>query len=305
MKWLIVALMALAGAGTLAASDVVTVRPEFTAVVDSTAKLEVIATEGLKFTEGPVWVPEGGFLLFSDIQGDRICRWQPGVEGYTVWRQPSGQSNGLLLDKNGRVICCEHAGRRVSLLFGPDSAITLCDSYQGKRFSSPNDVALHPNGSIWFTDPPYGLVNKKPDLPANYVFRLDAGGTEPVVVADDFQRPNGIVFSPNKKILYVDDTQKGHVRRFGVEGGRVADLGVFAEVPAGGPDGMCVDRMGRLYVSCREGVVVFSPDGTLEGRIPTPQQATNCCFGGEDWKTLFITTPPTVYSIKLRVAGLP
>ncbi|HLA38359.1 MAG TPA: SMP-30/gluconolactonase/LRE family protein [Candidatus Glassbacteria bacterium] len=305
MKRFAAAILTIVFAGAVTAADVVVVKPEFASVVDPSATLEVIAGEGLQFTEGPVWVPEGGYLLFSDIQGDKICRWQPGVSGYTVWRQPSHQSNGLLLDGQGRVICCEHQGRRLSLLFGPDSAVTLCDSYKGLRLSSPNDVALHPDGSLWFTDPPYGLVNQKPDLLANYVFRLNAGASEPVPVAEDFERPNGIVFSPDKKVLYVDDTQKGHVRSFRVNDGKVEPIGVFAEVPGGGPDGMCVDRSGRLYVTNREGVAVFSSEGVLLGKFLTPKPATNCCFGGSDWNTLFITTPPAVYSIRLKVAGLP
>ena len=282
-------------------------KPEFSAVVNEDAELVEIAT-GLEFTEGPVWIGSGesGYLLFSDIPADKIYRWTPG-EDLSVWRTPSGNSNGLLLDSQGRILACEHGGRRVSLTLDSGKAVTLCDSYKGGKLNSPNDVALGADGSLWFTDPPYGLSKQEEsEQPACYVFRLAQGAKEPTVVVEDFDRPNGIVFSPDKKVLYISDSGRPHhIRYFRVAGESLEEIGVFATISPGGPDGMCVDTMGRLYSTAGDGVHVFSPDGILIGKILTPHNPTNCCFGGRQWKTLYITARPDVYAVKLRVKGLP
>jgi gluconolactonase len=275
----------------------------FAAVADPGAKLDTVAT-GLQFTEGPVWISGGGYLLFSDIPADKIYRWSA-ADGLSVWRTPSGKSNGLLLDAQGALLVCEHWGRKLSRVYSPDSAVTICGSFGGKLLNSPNDVALDADGSLWFTDPPYGLEGREQEQPASYVFHVAANGGEPVAVVDDFVRPNGIVFSPDKKVLYISDSQAAVVRSFRVEGGKLEEIGVFAKISPGGPDGMCVDSEGRLYVTAGDGVQVFSPEGVLLGRILTPQQPTNCCFGGEDWDTLYMTARPDVYAVKLKVRGLP
>ncbi len=281
-------------------------KPEFSAVVNEDAELVEIAT-GLEFTEGPVWIGSGesGYLLFSDIPADKIYRWAPG-EGLSVWRTPSGNSNGLLLDSQGRLLACEHGGRRVSLTLDSGKVVTLSDRFKGGRLNSPNDVALGADGSLWFTDPPYGLGRQEAEQPSNYVFRLAPEAKEPTVVVEDFNRPNGIVFSPDKKVLYISDSGKPHhIRYFRVAGESLEEIGVFATISPGGPDGMCVDTMGRLYSTAGDGVHVFSPDGILIGKILTPHNPTNCCFGGRQWKTLYITARPDVYAVKLRVKGLP
>jgi len=281
-------------------------KPEFSAVVNEDAELVEIAT-GLEFTEGPVWIGSGesGYLLFSDIPADKIYRWAPG-EGLSVWRTPSGNSNGLLLDSQGRLLACEHGGRRVSLTLDSGEVVTLSDRFKGGRLNSPNDVALGADGSLWFTDPPYGLGRQEPEQPSNYVFRLAQGAKEPTVVVEDFDRPNGIVFSPDKKVLYISDSGRPHhIRYFRVAGESLEEIGVFATISPGGPDGMCVDTMGRLYSTAGDGVHVFSPEGVLIGKILTPHNPTNCCFGGRQWKTLYITARPNVYAVKLRVKGLP
>jgi sugar lactone lactonase YvrE len=285
------------------------IKPEdqsFVKVANPDAKLDTLAT-GLRFTEGPVWIAaEGsdGYLLFSDIPADIIYRWSAG-DGLSPWRSPSGKSNGLLLDSAGRLLACEHGNRRVSLVLSPDSAVTLCGSYNGGKLNSPNDIALDADGSLWFTDPPYGLEGQKQEQPAQYVFHMPAGGGEPVVVAGDFYRPNGIVFSPDKKTLYISDSGKRLVRSFSVTPDGLRENDLFAEISPGGPDGMCVDESGRVYVTAGDGVQVFSPEGKLLGRILTPQKPTNCCFGGKEYKTLFITARPDVYAVKLMVCGLP
>jgi len=290
----------------LFSANIQALKPEFSAVVGEDAQLVEIATD-LQFTEGPVWIGSGesGYLLFSDIPANKIYRWAPG-EDLSVWRSPSGNSNGLLLDSQGRLLACEHGGRRVSLALDSGEVVTLCDSYKGGRLNSPNDVALGADGSLWFTDPPYGLGKQKPEQPANYVFRLAPGAKEPAAVVDDFHRPNGIVFSPDKKVLYVSDSGRPHhIRSFRVAGESLEEIGVFATISPGGPDGMCVDTMGRLYSTAGDGVHVFSPDGILIGKILTPRIPTNCCFGGSEWKTLYITARPDVYAVKLKVKGLP
>lgn len=282
-------------------------KPEFSAVVNEDAELVEIAT-GLEFTEGPVWIGSGesGYLLFSDIPADKIYRWAPG-EGLSVWRTPSGNSNGLLLDSQGRLLACEHGGRRISLTLDSGKVVTLSDRFKGGRLNSPNDVALGADGSLWFTDPPYGLSKQEEsEQPANYVFRLAQGAKEPTVVVEDFNRPNGIVFSPDKKVLYISDSGRPHhIRYFRVAGESLEEIGVFATISPGGPDGMCVDTEGRLYSTAGDGVHVFSPEGVLIGKILTPHNPTNCCFGGRQWKTLYITARPDVYAVKLRVKGLP
>ncbi len=282
--------------------------PSFAQVADPGAKLDTIATE-LRFTEGPVWIAdrEGGgpgHLLFSDIPADIIYRWSA-ADGLSPWRSPSGKSNGLLLDARGRLLACEHGNRRVSLVLSADSSVTLSGSYNGNKLNSPNDVALDADGSLWFTDPPYGLEGREQEQPAQYVFHMPADGGEPEVVVDNFHRPNGIVFSPDKKTLYISDSGKGLVRCFSVTPDGLKERDLFTKISPGGPDGMCVDEAGRVYVTAGDGVQVFSSGGKLLGRILTPKQPTNCCFGGEDFKTLYITARPDVYAVKLKVRGLP
>ena len=301
-------LLSLTVPAALSAAAVKSEDPSFAEVIGEDAVLETVAA-GLQFTEGPVWI-EGraggapGYLLFSDIPADIIYRWSA-AGGLSVWRQPSGKSNGLLLDSKGRLLACEHGNRRVSLVLAPDSTITLCDSYGGGKLNSPNDIALDTDGSLWFTDPPYGLEGREQEQGAQNVFHMQSDGGEVQVVAGDFHRPNGIVFSPSKNVLYISDSGLGHVRSFRVADGELEEIGMFAEIAPGGPDGMCVDVMGRVYVTAGDGVQVFSPQGELLGRILTPHQPTNCCFGGPEWKTLYITARPDVYAVKLLVRGLP
>lgn len=281
--------------------------PEFSQVVSPDALLDEIAS-GHQFTEGPVWVDSaqaGGYLLFSDIPADRIYRWRNGVPNI-VWREPSGKSNGLILDAGGQLVACEHWNRRVTLTRKDGEVVTLCDSYRGKKLNSPNDAAVGGDGSIWFTDPPYGLEKRERELDRDYVFRLGPGENEPRAMIDDFDRPNGLVFSPDKKILYVADSGKPHhIRSFRIEGDSLSEIGVFAVVTPGAPDGMCVDSEGRLYTTAGDGVHVYNSGGKLIGKILTPQTPANCCFGGGRRHTLFITARTSVYKIRLEVQGLP
>jgi len=276
----------------------------FKAVADSGAEVRQIATD-LKFTEGPTWYAAGKCLLFSDIPADRIYKWTE-QGGLAVWREPSHQSNGNTTDNQGRLVTCEHATRRVTRTAADGTVEVLCDSYKGKPLNSPNDVAVRRDGTIWFTDPPYGLKGRKQEQPACYVFRLDPGAKEPVAVADDFTRPNGIAFSPDQTHLYVanSDGKASHVRRFRVNDDKTLAGGeVFCKIRPGAPDGIRCDSGGRLYASVGDGVQVFSPAGKLIGKIRTPQAAANCAFGGQDGKTFCITARKTLWAVRLKVAG--
>jgi len=264
-----------------------------------------LLAEGFQFTEGPTWWPAMGCLIFSDIPGDTIYRWSEG-EGLGVFRRPSRRANGNTADRHGNLITCEHGSRAVTRTSPDGEVATLADRYGGKRLNSPNDVAVKSDGTIWFTDPPYGVKPENCEQPANYVFRLDPGAAEPVIVAEGLSRPNGLCFSPDERLLYIADSDKDihHIRRFEVEGGNMLGGGeVFATITPGLPDGMRVDAEGRLYSTAADGVQVLSPDGELLGKIHTPQTAANCAFGGADGRTLFITATSSLWCVQLAVAA--
>ena len=265
---------------------------------------ERIAT-GFQFTEGPVWHPDG-YLLFSDIPANAILKWTPDGKVET-FRKPSGNSNGLTFDANRLFIACEHGNRRVSRTEKDGTVTTLADRHSGKRLNSPNDVVVKSDGSIYFTDPPYGVQEDQRELDFQGVFRLAPDGTLTLLV-DDFDRPNGLAFSPDEKILYIADTNQKHVRAFNVQpDGTLKNDRVFAELKSdkpGGPDGMKVDTKGNLYVTGPGGTWMFDPTGKHLGTIVTPEGPANCAFGGEDNKTLFITARTSVYSVKVKVAGV-
>lgn len=266
-------------------------------------ELEMIA-DGHMFTEGPVWSPEG-FLLYSDIPADTIFRWKEG-EGSAPFITPSGNSNGLAFDGMGRLLAAEHGGRRISRRVIGEAAEGLAGTWMGESLNSPNDVVWRSDGTIYFTDPPYGIDMGMQVLAFQGVFRIDPQGVLHLV-ADDFDRPNGISLSPDESRLYVDDTTLEHVRVFAVmpdgstNGGELF-VDLASDLP-GDPDGMAVDEFGDLYVTGGGGVRVVTPDAQVLGTISVPESATNCKFGDPDGMALFITAPPRVYRIRLKVAG--
>ena len=265
---------------------------------------ERLAT-GFQFTEGPVWHPDG-YLLFSDIPADTIYRWSPGDEAQPHI-QPSHQSNGLTYDAQGRLIACEHAGRQVSRA-GPGSEMeTVVDGYQGKRLNSPNDVVVHSSGSIYFTDPPYGILPDLGELGFFGVYRIDPDGAL-TLLASDFVRPNGLAFSPDESVLYIDDTDRRHVRAFdvGLDGSLSHDR-VFVDMDVearGNPDGMKVDLDGNLYITGGGGLWVVEPDGKHVGTVAFPELPANVAFGGRDNRTLYITARTSLYSVQGKVSGV-
>jgi gluconolactonase len=259
---------------------------------------------GHEFTEGPAWHPDG-YLIYSDIPANRICFWTR--EGVKTYRSPSGNSNGLVFDRQLRLVACEHGNRRVSRTETDWAVITLADRFEGKRLNSPNDVVVKSDGAIYFSDPPYGCPEGQRELDFQGVYRISPDG-ELTLVVRDFDKPNGLAFSPDESTLYIDDSGRRHVRAFTVRAdGSLTDGRVLAEMhstAAGSPDGMKLDVDGRLYVAGPEGVWVFDPAGRRLGIIATPEKPSNCCWGDADRRTLFITARSSVYRVRLSVPGV-
>ena len=269
------------------------------AALDFSAPVEKIAGD-FKFTEGPVWIAAKSELLFSDIPANRIVRYKDGM--CETFRTPSNNSNGLTLDKQGRLIACEH-GRRVSRTESDGTITALAERFEGKRLNSPNDVVVKSDGAIYFTDPLFGVKRDERELDFAGVFRIAPDGKTLTLVAKDFQKPNGLAFTPDEKILYINDTERGHIRAFDVAtDGSLANGRIFAQAP--GADGMKVDTAGNVYCACKTGVMVFDLTGKLLHTYATPEQPTNLAFGEADWKALFITARPTLYRVRVSVPGI-
>jgi len=285
-------------------------QPALRELLDPSVEPELLAG-GFIFTEGPVWHPARRCVYFSDIPADTKYRWSPG-DGAQVHRKPSHFSNGHTLDAEARLIACEHRTRRVTRE-GPDGIEVLADRYQGKRFNSPNDVIVAPDGGVIFTDPTYGL--KKPDeggpqdaeLDFRGVYRIPPGGGEPELLASDFTQPNGLALSPDARRLYIGDSGEAHIRVFDVgQGGRLSGGGLFIEMRVGQPgatDGMKVDERGNLWSTGQGGIWVIAPDGGLLGRILWPEVTSNCNWGDDDRRTLYVTATHGLYRIRALVAG--
>lgn len=284
--------------------------PELLDLIDADAQAERLGS-GCQFTEGPLWNAAAGYLLFSDIPANQIKRWRPESE-ITNFRSPSGSSNGLTYDKQGRLIACEHGNRRVSRTEADGTIIAIAAHYDGKRLNSPNDVVVKSDGSIYFTDPPYGIMAdngeiKGQELGFQGVYRLSADCRSLTLLADDFDRPNGLCFSSDESVLYVDDTARMHIRAFDLQpNGTLGNGRVFAEESGenGVPDGMKVDVLGNLYATGPGGVWIFDPSGKHLGVIKIPEITANLAWGGGDWKSLFITASTSIYRVECKVSGI-
>lgn len=272
---------------------------------------------GTLWAEGAVYFADGDYLIWSDIPNNRMLRFVEGCS-VSVFRQPSNYSNGNTRDRQGRLLTCEHGARRVTRT-EPDGTITvLADSYGGKRLNSPNDVVVKSDGTVWFTDPPYGILSDyegymaESELGKNYLFRFDpsSGGLE--VVADDFDKPNGLAFSPDETVLYVSDTGLSHdpngphhIRAFGVSEGKTLAKGrVFADVSPGVSDGFRLDTDGNVWTSAGDGVHCYHPSGTLLGKILVPEVVANVTFGGPKRNRLFIVATTSLYAVYLNRRGV-
>lgn len=254
------------------------------------------------FTEGPQWIPAKGTLLFTDIPANRIYEFKAPA-AFTTFREPSGNSNGLAIDKAGLLYACEHSGRRISKTDANGMVTTVVDNYQGKKLNSPNDLIIRDDGNLYFTDPPYGLANPNDsELGYQGVFRVTPNGVLELITSD-MSRPNGIVLSPDQKILYVADTSNGELRAYPLAAdGTPGTMTKFATSSAN-PDGMAIDDQGNLFVTTTAGVEAFAPDGTLWGAIAVPEKPSNCAFGDGDRKTLYITARTSLYRVQLKVTG--
>lgn len=285
--------------------------PRLAGIVADDVSIEKLGT-GFRFTEGPVWHRQGRFLLFSDMPGDHMRRWSA-ADGVTTFRQPCNKSNGMAYDRQGRLLVCEHATSRVTRTEADGSTSVLATHWQGKELNSPNDIVCKTDGAIYFTDPTYGRMDVfglKRDVVLGFrgVYRLGTDG-QLALLADDFRQPNGLCFSLDEKLLYVNDTDAGHIRRFEVRADGTLEGGaVWAEVTGegkGAPDGMKLDAAGNVHCCGPGGIHVFAPDATPLGVIPLPEQVANFCFGEDDGKSLFVTASTSLYRIRMKVAGNP
>ena len=283
--------------------------PELWKLVPRDAVVEKVA-DGFHFTEGPLW-SKAGFLVFSDIPGDNIVKvaWdKSGKLQQSVYRKVSGNSNGLTYDKEGRLIACEHGNRQVTREEKDGTITVLASHFEGKRLNSPNDIVVKSDGSVYFTDPPYGCPDPQREIKFQGVFRISPDGRL-TLLAEDFDRPNGLAFSPDEKTLYIaDSSSRAHIRAFDVKpDGTLANGRVFIEMKIGepgAPDGMKVDAKGNLWATGQGGVWVIDPKGTLLGIIRAPEIPANCAWGEKDGKTLYMTARTGLYRIRTNAKGI-
>ena len=291
--------------------------PRFRALVFSNMHVEKLYS-GCRWAEGPAWFPAGRYLVWSDIPNDRVLRWDETDGSVSVFQQPAMNSNGHTVDRQGRLVSCEHRGRCVSRIEHDGTRTVLASHIEGKRLNSPNDVVVKSDGSIWFTDPSYGIDSDYEgdtapnEIGAQRVYRIAAGGGDVAVVASDFVQPNGLAFSPDESLLYIVDTGLTHVengphhlRRFRVAAdGALSGGEVFATCPIGLYDGLRVDTRGNLWLSAGDGVHCHAPDGALLGKILVPETVANLCFGGPKRNRMFICGTTSLYSVYLNTRGL-
>ena len=286
------------------------ISPQLDRIADSGQELEELG-RGYQVAEGPLWWPEEGYLLFSEVRGNRRSKWAAG-QGVTLLQEPTNNANGLTRDLQGRLILCEGGAGRVTRMEHDGSLSILANSYRGHRLNRPNDVVVNSDGSIYFTDP--GAPDPELELDYSGVYRISADLSSITLLVRDLVFPNGLAFSADESILYVTDYRGGNIRAFDMQPNGTLALAtdrVFCQLreprPIGpdGPDGMKVDVEGNVYCTGPGGVWVIDESGNHLGTIVTGEQTTNVGWGGEDWKTLFITTFGAVYRVPMKVAGIP
>lgn len=279
-------------------------------VIDPEVALDTLS-DGHLFTEGPLWDTRRHRLLFSDIPGDRIHEWNP-RDGTSVFRAPSRMSNGLAWDLQGRLLACEHASSRLTCTEFDGRITVLAASYRGQELNSPNDVVTRSDGCIYFTDPSYGRmayygVERAPQLGFRGVYRVGADALHPVLLADDFAQPNGLCFSTDERRLFVNDTERGHIRVFDLrDDGTLGGGTVWAETRGegmGAPDGMKIDSAGHLYCCGPGGIHVFHRDARCLGVLQFPAAAANFTWGDDDLKSLYVTAGAALHRVRMQVAG--
>ena len=300
----------------MAASDFEVLDERFARLPCMTATVRKLYGE-CDWAEGPAYFPGGRYLIWSDAPNNRMLRYDETDGSVSVFRSPSNNANGNTVDRQGRLVTCEHGRRRVTRTEHDGTITVLADNYQGKRLNSPNDVVVKSDGSIWFTDPTYGIDNdyegnrSESEIGASYAYRIDPQSGEIKVVCDDFIKPNGLAFSPDESLLYVVDTGRthgaahpAHMRVFDVspEGG-LSNSRVFADCTNGLFDGFRLDTEGRIWTSAGDGVHCYDPDGTLIGKILIPEVVANVCFGGTKRERLFICATTSLYSVRLFING--
>ena len=285
-------------------------------LIDSQAQVEKLAT-GFTFTEGPLWNRSEGYLLFSDMPADIRRRWSE-ADGVTEVANPSNKGNGMTYDAQGRLLVCEHVTSSL-VRMDPDGVgtnrETLASHYEGKELNSPNDVIVADDGSIYFSDPWYGRmpvfgIERERELGFQGVYRIPPGGGDLQLLVDDFEQPNGLCFSPDESLLYINDTPRAHIRVFDRQpDGTIANGRMFFEnigsgvIEEGIPDGMKCDERGNIYVTGPGGIWVISPEAERLGVIEVPENTGNLNWGGDDWKELYIPSTTSVYRIRMNVAG--
>ncbi|MFM9983136.1 MAG: SMP-30/gluconolactonase/LRE family protein [Burkholderiales bacterium] len=295
---------------------IVTLDPSFDRYRLPLAKVERIATE-CRWAEGPVWLGDTRSLVWSDIPNNRMLRWDEETGTTSVFRKPSNYANGHTRDRQGRIVSCEHGGRRISRTEYDGTVTTVADSFQGKRLNSPNDLVVKSDGSIWFTDPTFGILGwyegtkATPESPMN-VYRVDASGAIELAI-EGINQPNGLAFSPDEKILYIVESRSvpRKILAYDIVDGRKAVNGrVLIDAGPGTPDGFRVDVDGNLWCGWGmgeaglDGVHVFNPDGKRIGRIDLPERCANLCFGGVHRNRLFMAASTSVYSLYVNTQGV-
>ncbi|MFL4472123.1 SMP-30/gluconolactonase/LRE family protein [Tateyamaria armeniaca] len=303
--------------GTIEGTGFEVLDPRFEACFIGHVKVERLWTGG-RWVEGPAYFAAGRYLVWSDIPNNRMMRWDETDGSVSVFREPSNNSNGHTVDNHGRLVSCEHLTRRVTRTEFDGSIKVLADSFEGKRLNSPNDVVVKSDGSVWFTDPSYGILmdyegeRAESEIGACHVYRWDPETEGLTQVTTDYVKPNGLAFSPDRSELFIADTgathDEGgpkHIRRHTVsaDGRSLTGGTVFAECTAGLFDGFRFDRDGRIWTSAEDGVHCIDTDGTLIGKVHIPEIVSNVCFGGPKLNRLFITGTTSLYSVFLNVNG--